>query len=67
MFGRIYFYLKLLKTKKEKGRFVRDTLWNKSQATQGSFEILAREDIDSESASLDKRVRVVATVTYQLR
>ncbi|MGV8928133.1 MAG: SIMPL domain-containing protein [Brevundimonas sp.] len=37
------------------------------QATQGSFEILAREDIDSESASLDKRVRVVATVSYQLR
>ena len=37
------------------------------QATQGSFEILAREDIDSESSSLDKRVRVVATVSYQLR
>ena len=37
------------------------------QATQGSFEILAREDVDSESTSLDKRVRVVATVTYQLR
>lgn len=37
------------------------------QATQGSFEILAREDIDEESTSLDKRVRVVATVTYQLR
>ena len=37
------------------------------QATQGSFEILAREDIDSEPTSLDKRVRVVATVTYQLR
>ena len=37
------------------------------QATQGSFEILAREDDDSESTSLDKRVRVVATVTYQLR
>lgn len=25
----------LLRTKKEKGRFVRDALWNKSQATQG--------------------------------
>jgi subtilisin family serine protease len=25
----------VLKTKKEKGRFVRDTLWNKKQATQG--------------------------------
>ncbi len=37
------------------------------QATQGSFEILAREDIDNESTSLDKRVRVVATVTYQLK
>ena len=37
------------------------------QATQGSFEILAREDIDNESTSLDKRVRVVATVSYQLR
>lgn len=37
------------------------------QATQGSFEILAREDIDEESTSLNKRVRVVTTVTYQLR
>ena len=37
------------------------------QATQGSFEILAREDVDSESTSLDKRVRVVATVSYRLR
>ncbi len=37
------------------------------QATQGSFEILAREDVDSEATSIDKRVRVVATVTYQLR
>lgn len=37
------------------------------QATQGSFEILAREDIDNESTSVNKRVRVVATVTYQLR
>ncbi|WP_420478630.1 SIMPL domain-containing protein [Brevundimonas sp. FT23028] len=37
------------------------------QATQGSFEILAREDIDPEPTSLNKRVRVVATVTYQLR
>ncbi|MEO6870985.1 MAG: S8 family serine peptidase [Chthoniobacterales bacterium] len=27
----------LLKTKAEKGRFVRDALWNKSQATQGSI------------------------------
>lgn len=37
------------------------------QATQGSFEILARQDIDEESTSLEKRVRVVATVTYQLK
>jgi hypothetical protein len=37
------------------------------QATQGSFEILAREDNDPEPSSLNKRVRVVATVTYQLR
>lgn len=37
------------------------------QATQGSFEILAREDVDNEATSLEKRVRVVATVTYQLR
>ncbi|CAN5205583.1 SIMPL domain-containing protein [soil metagenome] len=37
------------------------------QATQGSFEILAREDIDTESSSVNKRVRVVATVTYQLK
>ncbi len=27
----------LLKTKKEKGRFVRDALWNKKQTTQGSL------------------------------
>ncbi len=37
------------------------------QATQGSFEILPREAVDSEPASLNKRVRVVATVSYQLR
>ncbi|CAN5288447.1 hypothetical protein BH09PSE1_BH09PSE1_25530 [soil metagenome] len=38
-----------------------------AQATQGSFEILAREDVDTESTSLDKRVRVVATVSYRLK
>lgn len=38
-----------------------------SRATQGSFEILAREDVDSEATSLDKRVRVVTTVSYRLR
>lgn len=51
-------------------QFARDsgtTLGPIRQATQGSFEILAREDIDSEPAALNKRVRVVATVSYQLR
>ena len=38
-----------------------------ARATQGSFEILAREDVDTESTSLDKRVRVVTTVSYRLR
>jgi len=51
-------------------QFARDsgtTLGPIRQATQGSFEILAREDLDSEPAALNKRVRVVATVSYQLR
>jgi len=38
-----------------------------ARATQGSFEILAREDVDAEATSLDKRVRVVTTVSYRLR
>lgn len=38
-----------------------------SRATQGSFEILAREDVDAESTSLNKRLRVVTTITYQLK
>ena len=33
----------VLKTKKEKGRFVRDALWNKSQTTQGSILQWLRE------------------------
>lgn len=37
------------------------------QATQGSFEILARDETDAETSSLDKRVRVVTTITYRLR
>lgn len=51
-------------------QFARDsgtTLGPIRQATQGSFEILSREDLDSEPAALNKRVRVVATVSYQLR
>ena len=51
-------------------QFARDsgtTLGPIRQATQGSFEILARADLDSEPAALNKRVRVVATVSYQLR
>lgn len=51
-------------------QFARDagtTLGPIRQATQGSFEILAREDPDSEPAALNKRVRVVATVSFQLR
>lgn len=37
------------------------------QATQGSFEILARDEIGDESQSLDKKVRVVTTISYRLR
>jgi len=39
------------------------------QATQGSFEILPRDQTNDsdESASLNKRIRVVTTVSYQLR
>lgn len=37
------------------------------QATQGSFEILARDEVDSEATSLNKKVRVVATISYRLR
>lgn len=38
-----------------------------SRATQGSFEILARDEVESEANALNKRVRVVTTITYQLR
>ncbi len=37
------------------------------QATQGSFEILARDEVDAETSSLDKKVRVVTTISYRLR
>lgn len=37
------------------------------QATQGSFQILARDEIGDESQSPDKKVRVVTTITYRLR
>ena len=37
------------------------------QATQGSFEILSRDEVDSETSSLNKKVRVVATISYRLR
>lgn len=37
------------------------------QATQGSFEILARDEIGDESQSPDKKVRVVTTISYRLR
>lgn len=37
------------------------------QATQGSFEILARDEIGDETTSVDKKVRVVTTVSYRLK
>lgn len=37
------------------------------QATQGSFEILSRDGLDDESSTPDKRIRVVATISYRLR
>lgn len=37
------------------------------RATQGSFEILARDEIGDESQSPDKKVRVVTTISYRLR
>jgi hypothetical protein len=38
-----------------------------SQANQGSFQILARDEIGDESQSPDKKVRVVTTISYRLR
>lgn len=37
------------------------------QANQGSFQILARDEIGDESQSPDKKVRVVTTISYRLR
>ncbi|GAA0626231.1 SIMPL domain-containing protein [Brevundimonas kwangchunensis] len=37
------------------------------QATQGSFEILARDEIGDEGQSPDKKIRVVTTISYRLR
>ena len=37
------------------------------QATQGAFEILARDEIGDETTSLDKKVRVVTTISYRLK
>jgi hypothetical protein len=36
------------------------------EATQGSFQILARDEIGDETQSVDKKVRVVTTVSYRL-
>jgi len=51
-------------------QFARDSesnLGGIGSATQGSFEILGRDDIGEESSQVFKRVRVVTTVTYRLR
>ena len=37
------------------------------QANQGSFQILARDEVGDESTSPDKKVRVVTTISYRLR
>jgi hypothetical protein len=37
------------------------------QATQGSFEILPRDETGDEASSLNKKVRVVTTISYRLR
>jgi len=38
-----------------------------ASATQGSFEILGRDELGDESSQVFKRVRVVTTITYRLR
>jgi len=51
-------------------RFAQDSgarLGSIRQATQGSFEILARDEIGDGSQSPDKKVRVVTTISYSLR
>jgi len=51
-------------------QFARDSgsnLGGIASATQGSFEILGRDDIGEEASQVFKRVRVVTTVSYSLR
>jgi len=51
-------------------QFARDSgaaLGGIRSATQGSFEILGRDEIGDESSQVFKRVRVVTTVNYRLR
>lgn len=51
-------------------QFARDSgadLAGIASATQGSFEILGRDDVGEESSQVFKRVRVVTTITYRLR
>lgn len=50
-------------------QFARDSgsnLGGIASATQGSFEILGRDDVGEEASQVFKRVRVVTTVTYRL-
>lgn len=51
-------------------QFARDsqsTLGGIREATQGSFEILGRDEVGDESSQVFKKVRVVTTIQYQLR
>jgi hypothetical protein len=51
-------------------QFARDSdsrLGGIARATQGSFQILGRDDVGEEASQVFKRVRVVTTVTYRLR
>ncbi|WP_337185332.1 SIMPL domain-containing protein [Phenylobacterium sp.] len=51
-------------------QFARDSganLGGIRSATQGSFEILGRDDIGDESSQVFKKVRVVTTINYRLR
>jgi hypothetical protein len=51
-------------------QFARDSgadLGGIRSATQGSFEILGRDDVGEEAGQVFKRIRVVTTVNYSLR
>lgn len=51
-------------------QFARDSgsnLGGISRASQGSFEILGRDEVGDESSQVFKKVRVVTTVTYRLK